>query len=317
MNKRLRALFLSGMLTVAGATLVSVMNVGTASGTTLYAGVEHADYLQPVQDEHANGFNQMYQAQPSQYNLRAQQQQPPQPQFESPQQGHYEQYHDVPRLTGNANVVQHMGPTVEWFMIPKFMAGAWQKQGDLTVSYRDLRTGRFTSMSAWTENVMKITWGHQVDRMGNVWHADILPLEKDGWSKGKLARFLMTNLSCEHTSPQQLVTRARYVVTETYGGTAQVADTFQQESLNDYTLMSDGELENTSSNRIFSAQGQPLREGALLSKLVKVGQFQPVPYQNNIDLAQSLNTYLNSHGLQHLAVPPAQTSSIPQQNNID
>lgn len=316
MNKRLRALFLSGLLTVTGASLFSVFTAGTASGTTLYAGIEHASYLQPVEDEHANTMNQHYQAQASQYNLRAQQQQAPQPQFESPQDGHYDQYHSVPRLTGNANVVQNVGPTVEWFMIPKWMAGAWQKQGDLTVSYRDLRSGRFTSMSAWTENVMRSTWGHQTDRMGNVWHADILPLEKDGWSKGKLARFMMTNMNCEHSSQQQLVTRARYVVTETYGGTAQVADMFQQESLNDYTLMGDGELENMSSNRIYSSQGQPLREGALVSKLQKVGPFQPVPYQNNIDLAQSLNTYLNSHGLQHLANTP-QTSSLPQPNDLD
>lgn len=316
MIKRLSALFLSGLLTVIGASSVSLLSAGTAYGTTLYAGIEHADYLQPVEDQHADTMNQHYQSQASQYNLRAQQQQAPQPQFETPQEGHYDQYHAVPRLTGDAKYVQNAGPTVEWFMIPKWMAGAWQKQGDLTVSYRDLRTGRFTSMSAWTPNIMKTTWGHQVDRMGNVWHADILPLEKDGWSKGKLARFMMTNLNCEHTDQRQLVTRARYVVTETYGATAQVADLFQQESLNDYTLMGDGELENMSSNRIYSSQGQPLREGALVSKLQKVGQFEPVRYQNSIDLAQSLNTYLNTHGLQHLAVSP-QTSSLPQENYLD
>jgi hypothetical protein len=127
---------------------------------------------------------------------------------------------------------------------------------------------------------------------------------------------MMTNLNCEHTSQQQLVTRARYVVTETYGGTSQVADLFQQESLNDYTLMADGELENMSSNRIYSSQGQPLREGALVSKLQKVAQFEPIRYQNNIDLAQSLNTYLNSHGMQHLAMPP-QTSALGRSDNLD
>ncbi len=298
MKKQLSAFLLAAVFTMAG---------GIAYAFTLYSGIQHEDYLDPISTNPANQLNQNLQANP-QYNL-AMQQAKPSPQFESPLSGHADAYHSVPRLAGNATVAQGMETTVEWFMIPKWMAGAWRKQGDLTVSYRDLRTNRFTSMSAWTENEMTITWGHQVDRMGNIWHADILPLEKDGWTKGKLARFLMTSLKCERTDPQQLVTRARYIVTETYNGTSAVADMFQQESLNDYTIQPDGQMENMSSNRIYTSQGQPLREGALVTKLQRVGNFTPQPVQNNIDLARSLNIYLNSHGLQHLA-PQPQTSSI-------
>lgn len=297
MKKQIYAILLAVVFTIYG---------GIAYAVTLYSGIQHEDYLEPISANPANQLNQSVQARP-QYNLAMQQ---ATPQFDSPLAGHAEAYHSVPRLSGNATVAQGAGTTVEWFMIPKWMAGAWRKQGDLTVSYRDLRTNRFTSMSAWTENEMTITWGHQFDRMGNIWHADILPLEKDGWTKGKLARFMMTSLKCEKTEPQQLVTRARYIVTETYGGTSAVADMFQQESLNDYTMQPDGQMENMSSNRIYTAQGQPLREGALVTKLQKIGNFAPQSVQNNIDLAQSLNTYLNSHGLQHLAPQPQQTSYV-------
>lgn len=301
MKKQLNAFLLAVVFTISG---------GMAYAYTLYSGIQHEDYLEPISTDPANALNQRLQAQVTQpqYNL-AMQQAKPSPQFESPLAGHADAYHSVPRLTGNATVAQGMRATVEWFMIPKLMAGAWHKQGDLTVSYRDLRTNRFTSMSAWTENQMTITWGHQVDRMGNIWHADILPIEKDGWTRGKLARFMMTSLKCERTDPHQLVTRARYIVTETYNGTAAVTDMFQQESLNDYTLQPDGELENISSNRIYTSQGQPLREGALVTKMQKVGNFTPTQFQNNIDLVQSLNDYLNSHGLQHLA-PQPQTSYV-------
>ncbi len=298
--KKLHALLLALMFTTSG---------GGAFAFTLYSGIQHEDYLAPISTEPATAMNQRLQAQVSQpqYNL-ALQRATPQPQFESPLAGHADAYHSIPRLVGNATVANGVGPTVEWFMIPKWMAGAWRKQGDLTVSYKDLRTNRFTSMSAWTENEMTITWGHQYDRMGNIWHADILPLEKDGYTKGKLARFMMTTLKCERTTPQQLVTRARYIVTETYNGSSQVADMFQQESLNDYTMLPDGELENISSNRIYSSQGQPMREGQLVTKLQKIGNFAPQEFQNNINLQQSLITYLNSHGLQDLA-PAPQTSN--------
>ncbi|MDZ4835942.1 MAG: hypothetical protein SGJ27_19355 [Candidatus Melainabacteria bacterium] len=302
MKKQVQAFLLATLFTISG---------GMAYGYTLYSGIQHEDYLAPIATQPASALNQRLQAGASQpqYNL-AIQRATPSPQFESPMAGHADAYHSVPRLVGSANVAQGVGTTVEWFMIPKWLAGAWRKQGDLTVSYRDLRTGRFTSMSAWTENEMTITWGHQYDRQGNIWHADILPLEKDGWTKGKLARFLMTELKCERTSERELVTRARYIVSETYNGSSSVADMFQQESLNDYTMLSDGELDNNSSNRIFSSAGQPLREGALVSKMQKVGAFAPQQYQNNIDLVQSLNTYLNTHGLQNL-VPQPQTSLVP------
>jgi len=291
------------VITAIGACLITIFGGGTALGTTLYGGVGHADYLPPAQEDHANGMNQRLQGQASQqnYNL-AMQRGIPQPQFETPTAAHVDAYHSVPRLAGNASFVQNAGPTVEWFMIPKWMGGAWHKEGDLTVSYHDLRTGRFTSMSAWTQNEMNCTWGHQYDRQGNIWHADILPLEKDGYSNGKLARFMMNSMQCEHSTPQQLVTRARYLVTETYNGSSMVADMFQQESLNDYTQTGPNEMENMSSNRIYSSQGQPLREGSLVTRLQKIGQFKPTQYQNNIDLAKSLNDYLISHGMENLAV---------------
>lgn len=274
-------------------------SITAANGFTLYSGVNHSDYLAPVTAEQPNAGPQNP---ASAYNL-AVQRTAPQPQFDGiPQAGHEDAYHSIPRLGGNVTTAAAAAPTVEWFMIPKWMAGQWKKEGDLTVSYRDLRTNRFTSMSAWTQNEMSISWGHQYDRMGNIWHADILPLEKDGWTKGKLARFMMTQLKCERSTPKELVTRARYIVTESWSGTTQIADVFQQESLNDYTMLPDGQLENISSNRIFSSQGQPLREGGLVSRLQKYAEFTPQRYQNNIDLVQSLNSYLESHGMQSLMV---------------
>lgn len=287
---------------MALSAVFTVCGVITAGATTLYAGVDHAEYLQPIEEEHGDAMNQRLQGQAGQpqYNPAAQQAMH-QPQFDNPMAGHADAYHSVPRLAGNVDLATHVGPTVEWFPIPKWMAGQWQKDGDLTVSYRDLRTNRFTSMSAWTENKMSSFWGHQTDREGNVWHADILPIERDGWSKGKLARFMMVALKCEHSSPKQIVTRARYMVTETYNGSGPIIDMFQQESLNDYTLLPDGEMENISSNRIYSAQGLPLREGGLVSRLRRMGPFTPVPTQSNIDLRKSLNDYLRLHGMANLA----------------
>lgn len=190
--------------------------------------------------------------------------------------------------------------TVEWFMIPSWMAGVWMKSGDMTTQVTDLRTGASSKVNEWTENRLESSWGHQQDSQGNYWHVNILPAERDGNSAGKLVRFLTVNQRCESSTPQQLITRTHYVVSESNPWNKQVFDTFQQESLNHYALEKQNQLLNSSSNRVFSYQGVPVRDGHLVSEFQKIGQFTPTANLNGIDLRASLNDYLATHSMGHL-----------------
>lgn len=188
--------------------------------------------------------------------------------------------------------------TVQWFMIPLWMAGTWIKDGDLTTKLTNLRTGQSSYSGAWTENRLQAQWGHQVDRQGNIWHVNLLPAERDGLSAGKQVRFLTVAQECERSTPADLVTRTHYVVTESQEWSGQPIDTFQQESINHYALNADRELINTSSNRVFSYSGQPERDGELVSKFRKIAEFTPTALMGGIDLKASLSDYLRSIGRQ-------------------
>jgi hypothetical protein len=100
----------------------------------------------------------------------------------------------------------------------------------------------------------------------------------------------------ESTAPNALVTRTHYVVSESYGRGGPVADIFQQEALNHYQIMAESELQNNSTNRVFAYQGQPIRDGALLTRFNRVGAFVPTASLSGIDLVLSLNDYLRSIG---------------------
>jgi hypothetical protein len=190
--------------------------------------------------------------------------------------------------------------TVEWFMIPGWMAGVWMKNGDMTTSVTDLRTGMSSARNEWTENKLQAVWGHQQDAQGNYWHVNLLPSERDGASSGKLVRFITVAQQCVNSSPQQLMTRTHYVVSESNPWNNQPIDTFQQESFNHYALAAQNQLVNSSSNRVFTYEGVPVREGTLVSQFAKIGQFTPVASLNGVDLRTSLNDYLQSHALGHL-----------------
>lgn len=204
----------------------------------------------------------------------------------------------VARITAERSVqapqpVQHY--VIQWFMIPAWMAGVWQKDGDMTTNVIDLRTGRSSSQNEWTENRMQATWGHQQDAQGNYWHVNLLPAERDGMSGGKRVRFVSVDQVCESSTPAQLMTRTHYVVSESSAWNNQPIDTFQQESLNHYALSAQKQLINSSSNRVFTYQGQPVREGHLVSQFVRVAPFKSVASMNGIDLRVSLYEYLQSH----------------------
>lgn len=183
-------------------------------------------------------------------------------------------------------------PVVEWIPIPAWMSGTWTKRGDTTTYVCDLRTNVQSRPNQFVQNEMTVTWGHQQAPDGSVWHANLVPNERDGFSDGKQVRFVCVEFACPRSDAKELVTRARYVVTETYGRSSEVADMFQQESLNQYTLIAPNRFENNSSNRVFSTAGKPERDGKLRSEFTKVAAFRPTAVMNGIDLASAFQRFL-------------------------
>ncbi len=264
-----------------------------ALAETLQAGIEHSDYLPSVSNTYVPGYSHGgYSKGQSNGNYRGGYQ------LETSQSD--PTHSNLYQQSASMQRPQPQQPVIEWFQIPKVMAGSWSKRGDVTVDVTDLRTGMKRASGAWMDNEMVVHMGHQLDKAGNVWHVNILPSEKDSVSNGKQVKFLTVQQICEQSTPVNLSTRTHYVITETYP-TGQVADMFQQESLNHYFLVSAGEMENRSSNRVFTSSGQPVRDGTLESKFTRVGPFTPVPQMNGIDLQQALNQFLLSKGRADLA----------------
>lgn len=264
-----------------------------ALAETLQAGVEHSDYLPSVSNTYVPGYSHGgYSQGQSNGNYRGGYQ------LETNQSD--QTHSNLYQQSASMQRPQPQQPVIEWFQIPKVMAGSWSKRGDVTVDVTDLRTGMKRASGAWMDNEMVVHMGHQLDKAGNVWHVNILPSEKDSFSNGKQVKFLTVQQICEQSTPVNLATRTHYVITETFP-TGQVADMFQQESLNQYFLVSAGEMENRSSNRVFTYSGQPVRDGTVESKFTRIGPFTPVPQMNGVDLQQALNQFLLSKGRADLA----------------
>ena len=193
-------------------------------------------------------------------------------------------------------------PQVNWFAIPHWMAGQWTKEGDVTISMTDLRSGIVFSGKSWTANRMTRQFGHQLDSGGDVWWALLMPAEQEGESKRESVEFLVLSLKVERSTPSELVTRTRYLVSESseWG----VYKQYQQEALNHYFFIDsngEGTIENRSYNRVFDLSGRPQRDAVLISQWHKTGPFLPMQSLQGVNLPRSLNYYLRTHNLNNLA----------------
>lgn len=194
-------------------------------------------------------------------------------------------------------------PKVEWFLVPDWMAGKWTKKGDITINYTDLETGRMSQTNQFVPNLMTVTWGHQRDRLGHTWHANFIPSERDSVSGDELVRFVTLSQCCEETSDARLMTRTHYIVTELHEQQKVVTKVFQQEALNCYLQAGTDQMDDHSSNRIFTLQGRPTSSALLVSHFVRSEPYCPTQVINGVNMVQSLNSYLRTHGMDDLMVP--------------
>jgi hypothetical protein len=250
--------------------LAWLMLAGSACyATTLFGGATHSEYLPPVSRQQPSRAPSLNSETP---NLGMEREQTAQP-----------------------TIAQ---PRVLWFMMPTWMAGVWTKPGDMTVQVTDPRTGTTSNTNEWTDDVMTIRFGHVRDAQGNIWHAYLIPSERDGRSGGQVVRFVTVDFQPVSQAPA-VVGRARYLISEA-SDPKNLRFLYQEESLNEYTPISETEIQNYSSDKMFDYEGRPVRQGLLVSRFKRVRQFSPASEENGVPLMPSFKAYLTSKGLENL-----------------
>jgi len=246
---------------------LAMMTGNNCYAVMLFGGASHADYLPPVSQEQAPLIR--------------------------------------PLQSENPAADWRSGPTritpskIIWFEIPKWMAGQWTKRGDLTVQVTDPRTGYTSDTNEWTDDDMTVTFGHLLDKEGNIWHAYMIPSERDGHNSGTLVRFITIDFQPLQQDPSRAIGRSRYLIAQSsnpYSSNYQL----QEESLNEYSPINETEIQNYSSNRIYGYDGRPVRQGLLLSKFKRDKPFVPVTQENGIELMPLFREFLTNNGMQSL-----------------
>ncbi len=190
-------------------------------------------------------------------------------------------------------------PTVQWFPVPDWLAGTWLKDGDMETFEEDLRTGQSSSRQIWINNRVKLSFGHQIDALKTIWHAEVLPFRADGERGNVKDRRYVMNMACLKSTPQEVVLRFRSVVAVIDPGTQKVVDNEQQEEIVTFSPGAPGIINTHSSTKSFTGAGQALFQAETHTQRRKLAEFVPTAALQGIDLRASLYQFLVSSNMQN------------------
>lgn len=208
-------------------------------------------------------------------------------------------------VLNNANPVM----TVQWFPVPDWLSGAWIKDGDVETFAKDFTTGRESTQQVWLTNRVRLAFGHQVDALGTVWHAELLPFRADGNRGQTQDRRYVMQMSCLNSSPQSVALNFHSIVTVVDPSTNKVLDSKQQEEIVTFQPSVPNVIATHSSTKGFSSGGQALLQYETHTQRKKIAAFSPVYEDRGINLQQSLAQFLTQKNMLNRLPKGAQDQS--------
>ncbi|MDZ4832315.1 MAG: hypothetical protein SGJ27_00805 [Candidatus Melainabacteria bacterium] len=186
---------------------------------------------------------------------------------------------------------------VKWFPVPNWLAGTWMKNGDMETYLKDFRTGEEIRKPMWLNNKVRLGFGHQLDSLGTIWHAEILPFRADGNRGNSTDRRYVMDMNCLNSNPQSVALKFHSNVIRVDPGSGTIQSTNQQEEIVTFRPDRDGLIATTSSTKNFDENGRPLLQAYSNAERTKIAEFVPVAQLNGIDLASSLIDFFTANNM--------------------
>jgi len=186
---------------------------------------------------------------------------------------------------------------VQWFPVPDWLAGAWMKDGDVETYARDFRTGQVSTQQVWLTNRVRLEFGHQVDALGTVWHAELLPFRADGNRGQTQDRRYVMQMDCLSSTPQSVALNFRSIVTNMDTSSNRVLESKQQEEIVTFKPSVPNMIATHSSIKSFTDRGQPVNQYETHTERRKIAAFVPVDQLRGVNLKESLAEFLTQKNM--------------------
>ena len=183
-----------------------------------------------------------------------------------------------------------------WYRIPEWLAGKWQRQQESIVSTYDYQTGRKSRMNKSITSQQIADYGVQKDRQGAIWSCDLSGKGSSNRGSFKSVALIRSHYPVRQTA-QEIVFKEEFVVLNVMNETNAIMDSFIVESITRLKPVKRGLLETTMSAQVYLADGTPKvqQESRAYDRLIK--PYTSVDTYKGIDVRQDFIKFLESSNL--------------------
>ncbi len=204
-------------------------------------------------------------------------------------------------------LIPELPKDLEWYRIPKWLAGKWQRKQETTVHTMDFATGVETRPNQPFLSEQQANFGVQTDREGDIWDC---ALSNTGVSnRGSYRSVALIQFHRPvRVDENEIVYREVFTVVNVVNETNVIMSSQRIESLTKYRPVSGGTLEASMSMKVYGPDGSPTSLQENISYDRQIEPFYPVTKYKGRDLKNDFVDFLRSQALSHL-IPEGTTKN--------
>lgn len=191
-------------------------------------------------------------------------------------------------------------PTNDWVQLPDWLCGSWEITEETSTYRQNYRTGEESYDHFNFRAKSRFTYGKQKDRQDHCWHYLGVPYTSCTDFANYSEYHQVQLKEAAEVTGNNVIFKTRVTVIRVSKSSRKVTETYQQESLTGYRLVSGNELEMESSTKVFLASGQPATLTKNTAHVTRVAPFVVTDNENGKNLRELFLQYLISHNLTNL-----------------
>ncbi len=210
----------------------------------------------------------------------------------------------APGRVFDPSLLQVQPVEADWYRIPQWLAGLWQKKSETILQKTDFLSGEVITRASVSKRRQSMVFGTQLDRAGNVWHLVKLPIIRKFRMENRIEYKVEVALAFPTQPFDQAFSAARTIVVQVENDTNLIVQTRQEEGIWHMSPISDRDVRCLGSMKSFVMNGTAIGIYRVALKLHRAKPFEIQPTAGNQVLRASLAEYLASHGMAGLAPSP-------------
>jgi hypothetical protein len=184
----------------------------------------------------------------------------------------------------------------DWYLIPPWFAGQWHRETISKLFPIEILGDIFRLHKTYMERADH-TWGHQIDRLGGIWHHRVEPYAQMVENDGIISRKTVTLQEPVMVSDAKVIMHYKDITVQYKTNDNTIFRTYRHEQISEIEHLGNLMVEHIRAKN-FDENGKVSSEDYTRTTYIQTKPFQPIDFDKNtkLNLKEDFKLYLKTHG---------------------